>query len=110
MKDAAHLHQEWPSRVRRSMRISILASPRTESPCPWIVAADVCQILEIRQSERAPEQLDPDDVATASIPGPDGIERTTIIRLCAVYQLAHPTMPVQQRLWRWVCRDALAAY
>jgi len=34
MKDAAHLHQEWPSRVRRSMRISILASPRTESP--WL--------------------------------------------------------------------------
>src|SRR3954452_2702662 len=46
----AHLHQEWPPRVRRSMRVSILTSPRTESPWPLAKHFDeVILVISVHQ-------------------------------------------------------------
>lgn len=74
----------------------------------WLVAKDVCDILEIQRTNDATEGLDDDEKGTANIRTPGGMQNMTVINEAGLYKLTFRSRkPKAKEFTRWVTHDVL---
>lgn len=74
----------------------------------WLVAKDVCDILEIQRTNDATEGLDDDEKGTANIRTPGGMQNMTVINEPGVYALVMKSRkPEAKEFSRWVRHEVL---
>lgn len=76
----------------------------------WFVAKDVCEILEIKQTARAVENLDDDEKGVSIVHTLGGKQAVTIINESGLYALIFRSRKPQAQVFRkWVTSEVLPA-
>ena len=75
----------------------------------WLVAKDVCDILEIQNASRAvQEELDDDEKGIRNVYTPGGMQNMTVINEPGLYKLTFRSRkPKAKEFTRWVTHDVL---
>ena len=74
----------------------------------WLVAKDVCDILEIADSTTATRDLDDDEKGTHSIRTPGGMQNMTVINESGLYKLTFKSRKSKAKEFtRWVTHEVL---
>lgn len=75
----------------------------------WLVAKDVCEILEIADYHQATESLDADEKGVGyNIPTPGGMQNMTVINEAGLYKLTFRSRkPKAKEFTRWVTHEVL---
>lgn len=74
----------------------------------WLVAADVCRVLELDNVAMAVRVLDPDEKGVNTVDTPGGSQQMTIISEPGVYKLlGRSRKPEARRFDRWVRHEVL---
>lgn len=77
---------------------------------PWWVLADVCRVLEIRNSRDVPNRLDSDEKGVALIDTPGGPQNMTVINEPGLYSvILRSDKPQARDFKRWVTHEVLPA-
>ncbi|MEE8658645.1 hypothetical protein CGLAMM_02135 [Acetobacteraceae bacterium EV16G] len=81
----------------------------TKSDEPWWVLADVCKVLEIRNSSDAANRLDEDERSTIAITDSGNLNASrTIINESGLYSLILTSRkPAAKRFKKWVTAEVL---
>ncbi|PHJ69118.1 hypothetical protein VF14_02980 [Nostoc linckia z18] len=75
---------------------------------PWWVAADVCAVLDIRNSRDAIARLDEDEKGVGNIDTPGGSQEMTIINESGLYSLILTSRkPQAKRFKKWMTSEVL---
>ncbi|MBQ6664168.1 MAG: winged helix-turn-helix transcriptional regulator [Synergistaceae bacterium] len=74
----------------------------------WLVAKDVCNILEIVDYHQAVERLDDDERGRYKVPTPGGIQEMTVINESGLYKLTfRSNKPEAKKFTKWVTSEVL---
>lgn len=75
----------------------------------WLVAKDICDVLEIADYHQAVEKLDEDEKGVGyNIPTPSGMQNMTVINEAGLYKLTFRSRkPKAKEFTRWVTHDVL---
>ena len=74
----------------------------------WLVAKDVCKILEIADYHQAVERLDDDERGRYKVPTPRGEQEMTVINESGLYKLTfRSNKPEAKKFTKWVTSEVL---
>lgn len=74
----------------------------------WLVAKDVCEILELTNSRMVTDELDDDEKGVSSIYTPGGMQNMTVINEAGLYKLTFRSRkPKAKEFTRWVTHEVL---
>jgi len=77
---------------------------------PWRVLADVCKVLEIRNSRDAGDRLDDDERGSVLVDTLGGLQSMTAINESGLYSLILTSRkPSAKRFKKWVTSEVLPA-
>jgi len=75
---------------------------------PWWVLADVCRVLEIRNSRDAANRLDDDEKGVGQIDTPGGPRQMTVINESGLYSvILRSDKPEAKAFKRWITHEVL---
>ena len=74
----------------------------------WLVAKDVCKILEIADYHQAVDRLDDDERGRYKVPTPGGMQEMTVINESGLYKLTfRSNKPEAKKFTKWVTSEVL---
>ena len=74
----------------------------------WLVAKDVCEVLELTNSRMVTDELDDDEKGVSSIYTPGGMQNMTVINEAGLYKLTFRSRkPKAKEFTRWVTHEVL---
>ena len=77
---------------------------------PWFVAADVCRALEIGDTHKATDRLDPDEKGRSSIPTHGGQQEMLVVNEPGLYSLVLGSRkPEAKAFKRWITHEVIPA-
>lgn len=75
---------------------------------PWFVAADLCSVLDIRNSRDALARLDPDEKGVVNADTPGGTQQMSVVNEAGMYSLVLTSRkPEAKTFKRWVTHEVL---